>query len=57
VIFIRGVVAIGALSHPPDTPKARLRGEKSLAFGPGDDIRAEQRPQGRFGTDFVIAAG
>jgi len=28
-----------------DTPKARLRGEKSLAFDAVDDIRREQPPQ------------
>src|SRR5687767_72848 len=42
---------------PAETPKARLRGEKSLAFGPADDIRAEQRPQGCSCTDFVTSGG
>jgi hypothetical protein len=61
VIFMRGVVAIGAVRLEracglviiasgvrPGTPKARLRGEKSLAFGPDDDIHRDPRPQQGF---------
>ena len=32
-------------------PKARLRGEKSLAFGPAHDIRRLWWPQGIFRTE------
>lgn len=34
-------------------PKARLRGEKSLAFGPAHDIRRVPRPQGYLRTDWA----
>jgi len=33
------------------TPKTRLRGEKSLAFGPANDIRRVSAPQGHLCTD------
>ncbi len=41
----RGVAAIIAPLESPGTPKARLRGEKSLAFGRPDDIRRVRTPQ------------
>src|SRR5688500_20104359 len=52
----RGRSSEGAsLSHPAVTtkPKARLRGEKSLAFGPKDHIGRDSRPQEISRTEIV----
>ncbi len=40
---------------PTGKPKARLRGEKSLAFGPANDIRRVSYPQGDLRTDKYAA--